>query len=548
MTHPIPFLFRFTRLKEMQPPSDIVNEHDNFRAIYKTVCAATKKRASYLSVLGDFDPAWSLTREKELVGVIIDLVAAGSIPEEKLGLSEFVTPSPIRFITREPPVVVPVAKRVRTSRASNEGVSLLVTPRVGTPTGRAVPLPACFRNLISLQVELDLGKAAIMEVILVQQKALSKHVHRADANEFDLVLWRIVSEALIPCTFESPLACLKNRRGLRASQLGECFNHFDRCRHFSVPNTRASQHRSDALAMIKELKLTYKIELAALGVPPPMLAVFDTQISLVMWFSRRDALPGSGSLVRFEFSGSAEDDAQEDKSWSEDRARVYSEWLQERKPAWFQWRIERKGKLALKMEQRRKPRTRDIKNMPDWPTVKPWYKVHPRNGQPCLTLQGAAIIRLLRSDGRVSKMRQPVVFSLMYTFFFMTAPPTDHIPSAGAMDMAERQLSACDKEIMIAEIKADLEQSAHARFYSLFDDTHFMNGERHVYFLTYFHTKKETPVPRLVSLKPTPGKNSGYSRQKCVRQFQNDFPVQSWGFMWKKSSLRSLSDHHSMTS
>ena len=87
-------------------------------------------------------------------------------------------------------------------------------------------------------------------------------------------------------------------------------------------------------------------------------------------------------------------------------------------------------------------------------------------------------------------------------------PPLELIPSGSTIDLAERRLAARDKVIMIEEIAASLGKSPYALFYSLMDDTHYRCGERHVYFLCYFDVDKGTPVARLVSLKPTPGKDA----------------------------------------
>ena len=173
-------------------------------------------------------------------------------------------------------------------------------------------------------------------------------------------------------------------------------------------------------------------------------------------------------------------------------------------------RLKRKRPQAICMMDRRKRfRGRSSSGLSELPKeVVPWLEPHPANGHPSLTDQGAAILRLLRADGRVNKARQPVVFALMYTFFFREPPPFDLMPSGSSIDLSERVLAARDKEIMVEEFVKNLRLSPHARVYSLFDDTHHLRGERHVHFIATWDGDKRTPVPRLISLKPTPKKDA----------------------------------------
>ena len=140
--------------------------------------------------------------------------------------------------------------------------------------------------------------------------------------------------------------------------------------------------------------------------------------------------------------------------------------------------------------------------------AQPWIIPHPINGTAWLSDQSAAILRLLRADGGTSKVRQPVIFALMYIFFFRKRPPIEPLISGAALDLAERRISARDHVILIEEIKSNLARDRYAMFYSLFDDTHHRSGERHVNFLSYFDWGKSTPVSKLVSLKPSPSKDA----------------------------------------
>ena len=42
----------------------------------------------------------------------------------------------------------------------------------------------------------------------------------------------------------------------------------------------------------------------------------------------------------------------------------------------------------------------------------------------------------------------------------------------------------------------------------MFDDTWFAHAEMHNYFVTFYDHKKKTPVAKLISLKPTLGKDA----------------------------------------
>ena len=92
-------MFRFTRQSLLRRPTDLVTAHPEFKGIYETLSKSTAHRPrDYRPVLGDLNPTWSLTRESVLVSVLMELVAAGILPREKLDLDEFINPRPIPFI------------------------------------------------------------------------------------------------------------------------------------------------------------------------------------------------------------------------------------------------------------------------------------------------------------------------------------------------------------------------------------------------------------------------------------------------------------------
>jgi hypothetical protein len=149
---------------------------------------------------------------------------------------------------------------------------------MATPTGRKVPLPAWATGLHMLHGE-QLGKAALVEHILVRRDELAKHEHRAHAEKFEQVLWKDAHRALSACTFESPLMSLKNGGGLRRGDLLALFDHVDRCAHFPFFNSNASKHRSTLLELLARLKEQYVAKLGSL--PQSLLALFEHRHAVV---------------------------------------------------------------------------------------------------------------------------------------------------------------------------------------------------------------------------------------------------------------------------
>jgi hypothetical protein len=335
---------------------------------------------------------------------------------------------------------------------------------------------------------------------LQHQGELGGHELRSEEDDFNVVLWRIASSYLCRCTFTSPLASFENRGGLRSSDLALAFNYIDRCGHLDPVNTRASGNRGALRQELDVLKLTYVRDMEILGVPAPVLHIFDSGRSIVEWFSPVDTI----SPITYDFAGEIEYDP-----LPEDAAKMnaFEEWLQPRKAKWRALLLQRKTPLYMKIKKR-SVRCRHISEVSYLPPPVPWIEAHPDNGHASLTDQGAFIMRLLRADGGVSKNRQPVVFALMFTMMFRKTIPKDLIISAPAIDLSERRLSARDQVILMEEISVNLGKSPYALFYSLFDDTHYQHGERHVYFLTFYNRDKKTPESKLVSLKNSPGKDA----------------------------------------
>ena len=217
-------------------------------------------------MLGDLNPTWSLTRESVLVSVLMELVAAGILPREKLDLDEFINPRPIPFIEWMPQSLVPVAKRLRLSGASAEEGPPLESLEISSPTGRAVPRPAWTQALVSLHNTSDLGRAALLESMLARHGDLAAHPLRHKPN-FMFTLWKDAQEALALGNFPSPLESFDNRSGLRASDLLDAFNRIDRCAHLDAPNMNASKNRAAMGRELLALKVDYQAKLSKQGIP-----------------------------------------------------------------------------------------------------------------------------------------------------------------------------------------------------------------------------------------------------------------------------------------
>ena len=364
-------------------------------------------------MLGDLNPTWSLKRQSVVVSVLMELLAAGSLPREKLDLDEFINPRPIPFIEWMPQSRVPVAKRLRLSGASAEEGPPLESLEISSPTGRAVPRPAWTQALVSLHNTSDLGRAALLESMLARHGDLAAHPLRHKPN-FKFTLWKDAQEALALGNFPSPLASFDNRSGLRASDLLDAFNHMDRCAHFDAPNTNASKNRADIGGELVALKVDNQSKLSKQGMPQTILDLFDPERTIIQMFSRaedvgRSAAPTPGYC----FAGDEDDDPE----MGEGGLAAFVSWLRARKLTWMKMRIRKERPLAVAVHKRRRT-SRLMNEVSPLPSAVAWIEQHPVNGTAWLTDQGAAILRLLRADGGVSKVRQPVIFGLMYTFFF----------------------------------------------------------------------------------------------------------------------------------
>ena len=75
----------------------------------------TEKRPSYVGVLGFNEPRWTLTHEKWLVHVLLELVASGIGSEDKLDLDGLISLPAIPFLEFESRKEVPEGKRLRFS-------------------------------------------------------------------------------------------------------------------------------------------------------------------------------------------------------------------------------------------------------------------------------------------------------------------------------------------------------------------------------------------------------------------------------------------------
>lgn len=493
-------MIRFKRQSGLRRPTELVEAHSSFKETYELLCGpANWKRPSYVAIIGFDLPSWTLPHEKRLVGVLLELVSSGIMHRATLGLEDLVQPPELSFIKFEPPSLEPAVKRHRIADFSDAALDVALQELdVQMVAAIGQPRPAWATGLINLHGERDLGVAALLEVLVHRYQDVAFH----QAGEFRV--WEVASEAVAGCTFLSPLASVSNRGGLRVKDLHEMVNHLDRCAHLEDPNTGASRNRTALLDELSASKFQYVRELEELRVPTPVLDIFDPKRLIVDWFNKGEGPRGGEGHFTFAFAGERDDDPLECDAAA---LAAHLSWLATRKASWRAQRLRNQRPLAIKVQIRRRT-SRGMDEVPPLPEACPWIEPHSQNGMASLTDQGAAILRSLRADGGVSKARLPVVFGLMFTLIFQAEPPVDLLPSASAIDLSERRLAARDKVIMIEEIAANLAKSPYAKYFSLMDDTHYRRGERHVYFVCYFDVEKCTPVGRLVSLKPTPGKDA----------------------------------------
>ena len=193
---------------DLRRPTELVLAHKMFKRTYESIFAVNFFRPSYAPILGFDDARWSLSREKMVLGVILDLIASGVVSADKLDLHGLIELPKIPFMEFSPRSSDPAPKRSRFSPDTSIEKQL-----ESRPTEEVQPRPAWTEALMSLRDENDLGKAAVLEFLLNHHGDLSAHDLRAE-SDFKFVLWRLTSTALASCTFESPLASLGHKTKL----------------------------------------------------------------------------------------------------------------------------------------------------------------------------------------------------------------------------------------------------------------------------------------------------------------------------------------------
>jgi hypothetical protein len=135
-------------------------------------------------VLGDAVlPGWTLKRERLVVDVIMNMVAAGLMPAprlEKLNLVGLgVMPPDISSWFMAMPAPLPTPLPLRLSRASLEGAALEHVLEEPLPTWRAIPSPRWVPSLpgIDLDKGRNFGTVALIELLVLSQSALTQHKH-----------------------------------------------------------------------------------------------------------------------------------------------------------------------------------------------------------------------------------------------------------------------------------------------------------------------------------------------------------------------------------
>ena len=225
---------------------------DDLKTIFDEICGPVNRWGTeFAGVLGMADVTWSMKREKIFVDEFMLLVSHGVADLTDFGLADLVHADPPNFPSLSLPSTRPSVSRKRPRSVSpSEPITLTAALPMSPPSAQSIPRPAWSKIFVGLHLESDLGKAALLELFASRAEPLAEHEHRRDPEEFDICLWEVASMASSKCTFESPLALLKNRSGLRAVHLGELFDHLDRCSHLPLPNTAAAQHRGEALAEV----------------------------------------------------------------------------------------------------------------------------------------------------------------------------------------------------------------------------------------------------------------------------------------------------------
>ena len=109
---------RFQDQFKQRRPTELTQAHSSFRPIYESLFTETDFRPSYVAVIGFDEPRWSLSHEKRLVHVLLELIASGIVSEDKLDLAELVSLPSIPFLEFEPLKKAPKAKRLRFSSGS----------------------------------------------------------------------------------------------------------------------------------------------------------------------------------------------------------------------------------------------------------------------------------------------------------------------------------------------------------------------------------------------------------------------------------------------
>ena len=103
----------------LRRPTELVLAHPSFRTIHEQIFMTTTKRPSYANVVGFDEPRWSLSHEKRLVHVLLELIASGIVSEDKLDLDGLIHLPALRFLDFQLRRQESEAKRTRLSDTPN---------------------------------------------------------------------------------------------------------------------------------------------------------------------------------------------------------------------------------------------------------------------------------------------------------------------------------------------------------------------------------------------------------------------------------------------
>ena len=133
--------YRFKKKSEQRRPTELAKAHASFEVTYAALFSETHYRTNYAAVLGFDEPRWTLVREKKCVDVLLELMACGVIPIDKLDLGDWVVLPKISFLPFVPATLDPIAKRLRFSEVPLE-IPFWKHPHVSVPTEHYIPRPA----------------------------------------------------------------------------------------------------------------------------------------------------------------------------------------------------------------------------------------------------------------------------------------------------------------------------------------------------------------------------------------------------------------------